>query len=91
MKTGRVLFMISLLFIVFLIIRSLRAIKEAGDRYSKTIMVALLAAFIGIIVQYQTFSTLYIIHVWFLIGLMVAVQNIIFNSQFRETPANKPE
>lgn len=70
-----------LLFLVFLIARSWRAIMVAGDRYSKAIMIALLAAFIGVLVQYQTFSTLYIMHVWFLIGLMVAVQNIIFNSQ----------
>jgi len=78
-----------LLFVIFLIARSLRAIKVASDRYSKTIMIALLAAFIGVLVQYQTFSTLYIMHVWFLIGLMVAVQNIVFNSQLRRTLESK--
>lgn len=66
-------------FIVILVLlaRSIKAIIKAQDKYLKAIMIALLAAFIGVIVQYQTFSTLYIMHVWFLIGLMVAVQNLV--------------
>jgi len=83
-ENGLIGLFLFLIFVIFLIARSLRAIIVAGDNYSKTIMVALLAAFIGLLVQYQTFSTLYIMHVWFLIGLMVAVQNIIFNSDSRK-------
>lgn len=66
------------LFILFLVVRSIKAIIAAQDKYLKAILVGLLGAFIGVIVQYQTFSTLYIMHIWFLIGLMIAVQNIIF-------------
>jgi len=66
------------LFFLMLIIRSVKAISVSGDKYLKAIMVGLLGALIGVLVQYQTFSTLYIMHIWFLLGLMVAVQNIIF-------------
>jgi len=36
-----------------------------------------LAAFVGILVQYQTFSILYIMHIWFVIGMLISVQNLI--------------
>jgi len=69
-----------LMVLLFLFVRSLRAIRIARDNYLRAVMIALLATLIGIIVQYQTFSTLYIMHIWFVIGLMIAVQNlIIFN------------
>jgi O-antigen ligase len=63
------------LLIVFF--RSLKAIQIAKDRYLRAVMIGLFAAFIGVLVQYQTFSILYIMHIWFLIGLMISVQNII--------------
>lgn len=34
----------------------------------------LLAALAGILVHYQTFSTLYVMHVWFAIGLLIAIR-----------------
>jgi len=40
-----------------------------------------LAAFVGVLVQYQTFSILYIMHIWFLIGFMISVQNIILKQE----------
>ncbi|HEC84644.1 MAG TPA: O-antigen ligase domain-containing protein [Thioploca sp.] len=75
---GLLLFM-SVLFV--LIVRSIKAIMVARDNYLRAIMVALLGVCLGIIIQYQTFSTLYVVHIWFLIGSMVACQNIIFNNQ----------
>lgn len=60
-----------------LFFRSIKALLVSKDKYLKAIMAGCLAAFVGILVQYQTFSTLYIMHVWFLFGLMIAVQNII--------------
>jgi len=57
--------------------RSLQAISQAKDNYLKAVMIGLLAAFVGVIIQYQTFSILYIIHIWFLFGLMLAVTNLI--------------
>jgi O-antigen ligase len=67
----------TIMFVVVLM-RSIKVIKIAKDAYLKTLMIGLLAVFVGIFTQYQTFSTLYIMHVWFVIGMMVAVQNIIF-------------
>lgn len=37
-----------------------------------TFRVACIAALLGMLAQYQTFSTLYIMHVWFTIGLLLA-------------------
>ena len=61
-----------------LIFRSIKAIQITKDSYLRAIMIGFLAVFVGISVQYQTFSTLYIMHVWFVIGMIIAVQNIIF-------------
>ncbi|MFA5069680.1 MAG: O-antigen ligase family protein [Patescibacteria group bacterium] len=60
-----------------LFIRSFQAVRRAKDAFLKAVMIGLSAAFIGVIIQYQTFSILYIIHVWFLFGLMMAVMNLI--------------
>ncbi len=67
--------------LVFLIYRSLLAIKYAQDPFFKTVMIGLFAAFIGVLVQYNFFSTLYIIHIWVLIGLLVASQTLILKSR----------
>ncbi|MFC1617992.1 O-antigen ligase family protein [Patescibacteria group bacterium] len=59
-------------------LRQVRFLKdEKKRRLLYAILAGLLAAFIGIIVQYQTFSTLYIMHVWFVIGLIIAMISII--------------
>ncbi|MBI5037476.1 MAG: O-antigen ligase family protein [Candidatus Kerfeldbacteria bacterium] len=62
--------------LVLLLIRTFRAIRITRDGYLRAVLVASLAAVIGIIIQYQTFSTLYIMHVWFAIAFLVAAQNI---------------
>ncbi|GAH74752.1 unnamed protein product, partial [marine sediment metagenome] len=68
------------LIIIILIIRNIKAIIKAQDKFIKAILVGLLAAFIGILVQYNTFSILYVMHIWFTIGLMIAVQNIVLRN-----------
>ncbi len=77
-ETGLAGLFFFILFVVWLLGRSLQAIKKARDEYLKAVMIGLSAALVGILVQYLTFSTLYIMHIWFLVGLMIAVQNIIF-------------
>lgn len=72
---GTLSFIILLCIVIF---RSIKAIRVTKDSYLHTILIGLLAVFIGIFAQYQTFSTLYIMHVWFVIGMIIAVQNIIF-------------
>jgi O-antigen ligase len=60
-----------------LVIRSIKALRAPGSRDVKVVLVAFLAAFIGILVQYNTFSILYIMHIWCVMGLLVALQNMI--------------
>lgn len=69
------------LIIIVLIWRSLLALKYSRDPLLRTTMIGLFAAFIGVMVQYNFFSTLYIIHIWVLIGLLVGVQNLIFREK----------
>jgi len=64
--------------IVVLIIRSFIALRVAHEPFLRATLIGLLAAFIGVLVQYNFFSTLYIIHIWVLIGLLVGVQNLVF-------------
>lgn len=63
------------------IIRSVKAILYVKDSYVKAILVGTLAGFIGILVQYNTFSILYILHVWFTIGLLIAMQNMVLTKE----------
>ena len=44
--------------------------KQEGD--AETVRIACVAALLGMLAQYQTFSTLYIMHMWFTIGLLLA-------------------
>lgn len=66
------------LLIIALIWRSIIAFYKSRDPFIRSVLVGLLAAFIATMVQYNFFSTLYIIHIWVLIGLLVATQNLAF-------------
>lgn len=83
-ETGILGFSSFLLILIILVVRSLKAIRSSRDGDLRAILVGLLAVLLGVIVQYQTFSTLYIMHIWFLVGMMVAVQNQILR------PSSKP-
>jgi len=64
--------------IIFILWRSIIAFYACKDLFVKYILLGMLAAFVGILVQYNFFSTLYIIPIWVLMGLLVATQNIAF-------------
>ncbi len=64
--------------IVLIVLRTAKALIKSTDPYLKTLLLGLVIAFMGIMAQYQTFSILYILHIWFLVGLIVAVQNLLF-------------
>ncbi len=61
-------------FLIFLILLFRTTSEEQHDE-RETIRVACIAALVGMLVQYQSFSTLYIMHVWFTIGLLLASSN----------------
>ena len=85
-ETGLVGMIAYSLLLMVLIFRSFIAFKYASDQFYKAVLVGLLAALIGILIQYNFLSTLYIIHIWILIGMLVGVQNIIL-----KTRMTKPE
>jgi F0F1-type ATP synthase assembly protein I len=66
-------------------IRSIKAYIITKDIYLKATILGLNSAFLAILVQYNFFSTLYIMHIWVLIGLIIAVQNIALSSKPIET------
>jgi len=57
-------------------LRALSAIKDSKDITLKILLVCTLATMAGFCVQYMSFSTLYIMHIWFVIGMGVALQNL---------------
>jgi len=67
-------------FLMIIFFRSIKALKMARDPLPKALLVGLFGAFFGMIAQYQTFSVLYIMHVWFLFGLIIVCQNLIFTN-----------
>lgn len=80
-ETGTVGIIAFALIIIVLFWRGIIAYFLSHDEFLKVILVGLFAAFIAILVQYNFFSTLYIMHIWVLIGLIIAVENLIFREK----------
>ena len=76
-ETGIVGLFFFLLFVCSVFYYSVQAYKNTEDVFLKTVLFALNLAFLGVLIQYMTFSTLYIMHIWVLIGLILATQHII--------------
>lgn len=76
-ETGIVGFIAFLIFLLVIAVRSFIAYFKTKDNFNRAILVGLIAASAAIFVQYNFFSTLYIIHIWITLGLLVAMQNII--------------
>lgn len=89
-ETGLVGISTYALILLLIIFRTFIALKRAKDPFLKATLFGLSAAFVGVMVQYNFFSTLYIIHIWVLIGLLVAVQNIILTNNKQLTTNHKP-
>lgn len=69
----------ALLLVIFVLFeRTLRAFRSvAGNQILRAALAGAAAAVLAIFVQAQTFSAIYLMHVWFAVGLLVAVQNMI--------------
>ncbi len=85
-ETGIVGLTLFVLVLAIVFFRSIRAFRAARDPYIKNVLAGLLAAFVAVFIQYQSFSTLFVLHVWVLMGLLVAVQNIALR---REVPSSQ--
>lgn len=75
-ETGWIGLTTFILMIIFVIWRGIIAFYASHDKMIKFILVGLLGAFVATMVQYNFFSTLYIIPIWILIGTFIAVQNL---------------
>ncbi|MEK7632046.1 MAG: O-antigen ligase family protein [Patescibacteria group bacterium] len=75
-ETGAIGFGAIAVAFLILFLRSMRALVAAPSPLLRALLVGGTAAIVGMLVQYQTFSILYIMHVWVAIGLLVAFQNI---------------
>jgi hypothetical protein len=62
-------------FAVGLLLWSSKRMKSL-DQVDRTISAGLLLALFGIAIQYQTFSTLYITHIWVAIGVLIGLLSI---------------
>ncbi|MBI4407091.1 MAG: O-antigen ligase family protein [Candidatus Kerfeldbacteria bacterium] len=82
-ETGILGLICILVMVVMLYVRSWKAIRKTTNPFLRAVLIALLAAMTGILVQYNTFSVLYIMHIWFTIGLMVSIQNIILHGDYQ--------
>lgn len=70
-------------FIMFIATVLRAGARQADDANLESIRIGALAALIGMLVHYQTFSTLYIMHVWFTIGLILALTGRARNGTVR--------
>jgi O-antigen ligase len=70
-----------LVLLVYLFWRSWLAIKVCQDEELKSYLIALTLALLAILVQYNFFSTLSILHIWVAMGIVVAVQNIALQTK----------
>lgn len=84
-ETGVIGLFVALVFLIVLYARSVKAFFIARDPALRASMLGLTAALSGVLVQYQFFSTFYIMHIWVLCGLIIATQNIILKDHATRT------
>jgi O-antigen ligase len=75
-ETGIIGFLALMSFLFYVFIQSASVFFSSSDKDLRIWAAGIVTAFIGVAVQYQTFSTLYIMHVWVLIGLMMSVTRL---------------
>lgn len=80
-ETGLLGIGLIIVILLVLIIRGVYCINKTKDKYLKALLIGLLAALGGMLVQYNTFSVLYIMHIWFTVGLLLAAQNIALHKK----------
>ena len=72
-----------LLLVIAIVWRSLVAYLKTKDQFLQAMLIGLTAALVGTLVQYNFFSTFAIIHIWVMMGLIVAVQSLALNSKVK--------
>lgn len=87
-ETGVLGFGFLVLIIAVVLWRSVKAWLVVKSDFLKAALAGLTLGFIAILAQYFTFSTIYIIYIWVFIGLLVAVQEIIFRTSAKNRIKN---
>ncbi|MCL5795383.1 MAG: O-antigen ligase family protein, partial [Patescibacteria group bacterium] len=82
-ETGVIGLIFLIIILLVLFIRTIIAYAHTKDPFYKALLAGLSAAMVAILVQYNFFSTIYIMHIWFLIGLTVAAQNLALNNKVK--------
>jgi O-antigen ligase len=75
-ETGMVGFISLSIFLIYIFVLGIKSYIRSKDIILKSWLLAFLAIFLGFVIQYQTFSTLYIMHIWVAIGILIALGNI---------------
>ena len=81
-ENGILGFVSFMIFLISIFYYSIFAYRKTRDIFLRNILLALNFAFLGVLIQYMTFSTLYIMHIWFLIGLILATQNLALKNKY---------
>lgn len=76
-ETGALGLACFIIMIVVILVRSVKALRHGTDPFLRATVFALTIAYIGILVQYNTFSILYIMHIWCTVGLLITTQNCL--------------
>lgn len=84
-ETGLIGLIAFLLIFATVIVRGVVAYRATDDLVLRAGLLGTTAAVVGLAVQYNFFSTLYIIHIWVLFGLATAVQNLALRPAARHT------
>ena len=76
-ESGLVGFISFISLIAYVFYRAVMAYRQSKDELVRGVLIGGIFALVGILVQYATFSTLAVIHVWFLIGILGALANMV--------------
>jgi len=87
-ETGVIGLIILSIFIIVIFWRSIKAWFATSDTFLRATLSGLTIGVLAIFIQYITFSTIYIIYIWVFIGLLVAVQEIIFRAKAKNRIEN---
>ena len=84
-EVGIIGFLFFMLAMIIWALRNLAAQLRTRDSLMRSLLIGSLASFAGIALQYMTFSTLYIMHVWFMVGFGVALQSYALSGHQTES------
>lgn len=83
-ETGLLGVLSIVLAISLVLVRTRKALRIRTDPMSRSVLIGLFGGACGVAAQYQTFSVLYIMHVWVLLGLLIAAQNLLLYGESHE-------